>query len=124
ASRAPLLAPGLADLPVAPGAGWPAERADPRRARASRAPGALAVALDLEVALDAERRGALGAALADYGRVIAAEPDRLPAWEGVRRVAQAGGDVLGEARALARLATLVKSPAHAAALFREGARLL
>jgi tetratricopeptide (TPR) repeat protein len=123
ASRAPALAPAVADLPVAPGAAWPAARPDPRRARAARAPGALGAALELDVAFDAERAGALAAALAAYGRVIASEPDRVEAWAGIRRVARAGGDVTGEARALARLGALVKTPVHAAAFFVEAARL-
>ena len=75
AAHAPALAPALADLPVAPRrglAGRPSRSAPRARPRASAARSALA--LDLEAALDAERRGALGAALADYGRVIAARP--------------------------------------------------
>src|SRR6185312_5469979 len=115
----PELAPALADLPVAGAGVWPATRPDPRRARARRAGGGLGIALHLEAALDAERRGALGAALAAYGSVIALDPDRLEAWTGVRRVARAGGDRLGEARAAARLGVLVRDPARAVALFVE-----
>ncbi len=115
----PALAPALSDLPVAGAAPWPSGRPDPRRARARRAGGAIGVALHLEAALDAERAGDLGAALAAYGSVIALEPERLEAWTGVRRVARAGGDRLGEARALARLGVLVRDPARAAALFTE-----
>lgn len=118
-SHAPQLAPALCDLPVAGGAPWPETRPDPRRSRARRAGGALGIALHLEAALDAERRGELGAALAAYGSVIALDPDRLEAWTGVRRVAHAGGDLLGEARALARLGVLVRDPGRAAALFVE-----
>ncbi|HEY4395691.1 MAG TPA: tetratricopeptide repeat protein [Polyangia bacterium] len=118
-SRVPALAPALADLPVAGAAPWPADRPDPRRARARRAGGALGVALHLEAAVDAERAGHLGAALQAYGSVIALEPDRLEAWTGVRRVARAGGDRLGEARALARLGVLVRDPAQGAALSAE-----
>jgi tetratricopeptide (TPR) repeat protein len=117
----PALAPALADLPVAGAAPWPAARPDPRRSRARRAGGALGVALHLEAALDAERQGELGAALAAYGSVIALDPDRLEAWTGVRRVARAGGDLLGEARALARLGVLVREPRRAAALLGEAA---
>ncbi len=117
----PSLAPALADLPVAGAAPWPSARPDPRRSRARRAGGALGVALHLEAALDAERRGELGAALAAYGSVIGLEPDRLEAWTGVRRVARAGGDRLGEARALARLGVLVRDPRRAAALLAEAA---
>ena len=73
----PALAPALADLPVAGAAPWPSGRPDPRRSRARRAGGALGVALHLEAALDAERQGELGAALAAYGSVIALDPDRL-----------------------------------------------
>src|SRR6185312_5906656 len=118
-ARPPQLAPALADLPVAGGGVWPAARPDPRRARARRAGGGLGIALHLEAALDAERRGELGAALAAYGSVIALDPDRLEAWTGVRRVARAGGDRLGEARAAARLGVLVRDPARAVALFVE-----
>jgi cellulose synthase operon protein C len=123
ASHAPALATAVSDLPVAPGDGWPADRPDPRRTRATKATGELALALDLEAALDAERRGALGAALGGFARVIAAAPDRLEAWEGIRRVARAGDDPLGEARALARLGTLVRAPGLAGALFGQAAAL-
>ena len=115
----PVLAPALTDLPVAGAAPWPAGRPDPRRSRARRAGGALGIALHLEAALDAERQGELGAALAAYGSVIALDPERLEAWTGVRRVARAGGDLLGEARALARLGVLVRDPERAAALLIE-----
>jgi cellulose synthase operon protein C len=118
-ARAPALAPALCDLPVAGAAPWPAGRPDPRRSRARRSGGVLGASLHLEVALDAARAGDLGAALAAYGSVIALEPERLEAWTGVRRVARAGGDRLGEARALARLGVLVRDPAHAASLFAE-----
>ena len=117
----PSLAPALADLPVAGAAPWPSARPDPRRSRARRAGGALGVALHLEAALDAERQGELAAALAAYGSVIALDPERLEAWTGVRRVARAGGDLLGEARALARLGVLVREPRRAAALLAEAA---
>ena len=120
----PALAPALTDLPVAGAAPWPAARPDPRRSRARRAGGALGVALHLEAALDAERQGELGAALAAYGSVIALDPDRLEAWTGVRRVARAGGDLLGEARALARLGVLVRDPRRAAALLVEAGQRL
>jgi cellulose synthase operon protein C len=122
-SHASRLAPALAELPVQPGAGWPVDRPDPRRVRAANIPGALGLTLDLEAALDAERRGALGAALGGYARVIAAAPDCLEAWEGIRRVARAGDDPLGEARALARMGALVRAPALAGALFSQAARL-
>jgi tetratricopeptide (TPR) repeat protein len=122
-ARAAGLAVALSDLPVGAGAGWPEGRPDPRRTRASRTPGPLAQGLDLDAALDAERRGALGVALAGYARVLATAPERLEAWEGIRRVARAGGDGLGEARALARLATLIKTPSHAARLFSDAALL-
>jgi tetratricopeptide (TPR) repeat protein len=118
-ARRPALAPALSDLPVPRGAPWPETRPDPRRARARRTGGATGSVLDLEVALDAERRGSLGAALAAYGSVIAVDPDRLDAWTGIRRVARAGGDLLGEARALVRLGALVAGPERAAALFVE-----
>ncbi|HTA21816.1 MAG TPA: hypothetical protein VK989_21125, partial [Polyangia bacterium] len=108
ASHAPRLAAAVADLPVTPGDGWPSDRPDPRRARATKVGGTLGLTLDLEAALDAERRGALGAALGGYARVIGDAPDHLEAWEGIRRVARAGDDPLGEARALCRLGTLTR----------------
>ena len=120
-SHLPALAPALSDLPVAGAATWPSARPDPRRSRARRTGGAVGVALHLEAALDAERQGELGAALAAYGSVIALDPDRLEAWTGVRRVARAGGDLLGEGRALARLGVLVREPRRAAALLAEAA---
>ncbi len=115
-TQATALAPAVTDLPVAPGSAWPAARPDPRRARARRVGGPLAIALNLEAAMDAERNGDLAGALAAYGSVIRVEPDRLEAWTGVRRVARAGGDTLGEARALARLGALVRDPHRAAGL--------
>jgi tetratricopeptide (TPR) repeat protein len=121
AARPPALAMALSDLPLAADGGWPDGRPDTRRARARRAGGAFGIALDLEAALDAERRGALGAALAIYGSVVGVDPDRLEAWTGIRRVARAGGDLLGEARALARLAAVVRDPGEAAALLEEAA---
>ena len=123
ASHAPRLATAVADLPVTPGEGWPSDRPDPRRARATKLGGPLGLTLDLEAALDAERRGALSAALAGYGRVIAAAPDHLEAWEGIRRVARAADDPLGEGRALCRLAALARAPALAGGLFGQAARL-
>jgi cellulose synthase operon protein C len=123
ASHAPALATVISDLPVAMGDGWPADRPDPRRSRATKVGGELGLTLDLEAAFDAERRGALGAALGGYARVIAAAPDRLEAWEGIRRVARAGDDPLGEARVLCRLGTLARAPALAGAFFSDAARL-
>jgi hypothetical protein len=123
ASHASRLATAVADLPVRAGEGWPSDRPDPRRARATKVGGPLGLTLDLEAALDAERRGALAAALGGYGRVIAVAPDHLEAWEGIRRVARAGDDPLGEARALCRLGTLARAPALAGALFGQAAQL-
>ncbi len=120
-ARRPELAPALSDLTVAGGAPWPQARPDPRRTRARRTGGDIGRALELEVALDAERRGELGMALAAYGSVIATDPERLEAWTGIRRVARAGGDLVGEARALVRLGALVSNPERAAALFLEAA---
>jgi len=120
-ARRPELAPALVDLPIAGGGPWPAGRADPRRAHARRSGGATGLGLELEIALDAELRGALGTALAAYGSVIAVDPERIEAWTGVRRVARAGGDLLGEARALARLGALCRDPERAAALLADAA---
>ncbi len=120
-TQSPVLTPSITDIPTPDGGAWPATRPDPRRPRARRIGGALGVALDLEAALDAERRGALATALAIYGGVIATEPDRLEAWTGIRRVARAGGDLAGEARALARLGALVRDLNAAAALLGEAA---
>ena len=108
---------------MTPGDGWPSDRPEPRRARATKVGGTLGLTLDLEASLDAERRGALGAALGGYGRVIAVAPDHLEAWEGIRRVAHAGDDPLGEARALCRLGTLTRTAALAGALYSQAARL-
>jgi tetratricopeptide (TPR) repeat protein len=114
--RSPAMAAAVSDLPVPAGQPWPASRPDPRRARARRVGGALGIALHLEAALDAERAGDLPAALAAYSSVISADPRRLEAWSGIRRVARAAGDTLGEARALARLGALIRDPHRAAAL--------
>ncbi|HEY2728402.1 MAG TPA: hypothetical protein VGK52_00585 [Polyangia bacterium] len=122
-SHAPPVATLISDLPVTAGEGWPSDRPDPRRARATKLGGGLGLALDLEAALDAERRGALGGALGAYARVIAVAPDHLEAWEGIRRVARAGDDPLGEARALCRLGALARRPALAGALYSQAARL-
>ncbi|HEV3030986.1 MAG TPA: tetratricopeptide repeat protein [Polyangia bacterium] len=122
-SHAPPVATLISDLPVTAGEGWPSDRPDPRRARATKVGGGLGLALDLEAALDAERRGALGGALGAYARVIAVAPDHLEAWEGIRRVARAGDDPLGEARALCRLGALARRPSLAGALFSQAARL-
>ncbi len=121
----PVVDAALSDLPPASGPPhpWPSERPDRRGARAARAGGALALALDLERARDAEVKGRLGEALEAYGRVLARDPDRLEAMEGVRRLARTGGDRLGEARALARVGALLKTPAHAGRVFAEAARL-
>jgi len=119
--RAPAMAPALSDLPAPADGAWPAERPDPRRARARRVGGQLGIALDLEVALDAERRGQLATALSLYGAVIGVDPERLEAWTGIRRVARAGGDVVGEARAVARMAAVVRDPEEAASLLAEAA---
>jgi tetratricopeptide (TPR) repeat protein len=117
--RSPAMAAAVSDLPVPAGQAWPASRPDPRRARARRVGGALGIALHLDAAMDAERAGDLPAALAAYGSVITADPRRLEAWSGVRRVARAAGDTLGEARALARLGALIRDPHRAAALLAD-----
>jgi tetratricopeptide (TPR) repeat protein len=121
AARLPSLASSLSDIPSGPTGEWPEGRPDTRRARARRNGGAFGMALDLEAAMDAERRGALGTALAIYGSVIAVDPERLEAWTGIRRVARAGGDAIGEARALARLGAVVRDPDEAAELLAEAA---
>ena len=120
-ARAPAVATALSDLPLGAAGTWPEGRPETRRARARRSGGAFGIALDLEIALDAERRGELGTALALYGAVIGVDPERLEAWTGIRRVARAGGDLLGEARALARLAAVVRDPGEAGALLEEAA---
>ncbi|HXI55886.1 MAG TPA: hypothetical protein VNO55_07490, partial [Polyangia bacterium] len=119
---APVLQQGLTDLPVPPPpapelVGLSAARA----ARAAAAGGALGMALDIERAVDAEMGGRLGEALDGFGRVLAHDAECVEAIEGVRRIAQTAGDALGQARALARLATLAKGP-RAVALFAESAR--
>jgi tetratricopeptide (TPR) repeat protein len=115
---------GISDVPaVAGGLG-----ADPwslavRAARAGFSDGPMAVVLDLEHGLAAELEGKLGQALDAYARVLAIDGERLEAMEGIRRVAHTAGDLAGEARALARLATLVRRSSAAAEMFSESARL-
>lgn len=94
-----------------------------RAARAAISHGSLSGVLDLEHALDAELHGRMGEALDAYGRVLAVDPERLEAMEGVRRVAQASGDALGQARALARMGVLLRGAGAAARMFTDGARL-
>ena len=99
---------------------------DTRANRAAHLPAAavgLAVDLDIERALEQEAAGNLGEALEVYSRVLARDAECLEAMLGVRRIARAGRDSLGEARALVRLGTLVKTPAHAAAFFGEAGPL-
>ena len=104
------------------GGAWPDDRPDPRRARARRNGGAFGVGA--RSGGGARRRTArrAGTALAIYGSVIAADPERLEAWTGIRRVARAGGDVIGEARALARLGAVVRDPGDAAGAAGGGGR--
>src|SRR4029077_8925054 len=90
-ARAPPVAPALSDLPLGASGAWPEGRPDTRRARARRSGGTFGIALDLEIALDAERRGALGTALALYGAVIGVDPERLRAWDRLPRARRAGG---------------------------------
>ncbi len=123
AAHVPAVASALSDIPLTAAGAWPEGRPDTRRARSRRLGGSFGMALDLEAALDAERRGALGTALAIYGGVIAADPERLEAWTGIRRVARAGGDAIGEARALARLGAVVRDPDEAGALLAEAAEV-
>jgi tetratricopeptide (TPR) repeat protein len=97
---------------------------DTRADRAARLPpsaAGLATELDLERALEQEASGRLGDALDIYARILARDADSLEAMLGVRRLARAGGDVVGEARALVRLGALVKTPGHAAQLFADAA---
>jgi tetratricopeptide (TPR) repeat protein len=65
--------------------------------------------------------GRLGEALEGFGRVLSHDAECVEAIEGVRRIAQTAGDALGQARALARLATLAKGP-RSVGLFAESAR--
>jgi tetratricopeptide (TPR) repeat protein len=99
---------------------------DTRSERAARLPAsaaALATDLDLERALEQETAGHLGDALDVHARILARDPDNLEAMLGVRRLAHAGGDVLGEARAAVRIGALVKTATLAARLFAEAAAL-
>jgi tetratricopeptide (TPR) repeat protein len=111
---------GLTDLPVA---GEPA-RAAARAARAQRNGGAMAVTLDIEAALDAEARGQGAVALQAFLRALGRDPSDIEALEGVRRLATAGGDRLGAARAALRLGAVLRVPARAAAAFLEAAEAL
>ena len=84
--------------------------------------GPFGTALDLRGRARRRTAGApWGSALAIYGSIIASDPERLEAWFGIRRVARAGGDTTGEARALARLGAVVRDPGEAAALLDEAA---
>lgn len=114
----------LGDVPVA-AAGQPADSwaPDVRAARAGLSDGPLSVVLDLEHGLEAELAGRLGEALDAYARVLAVDSERLEAMEGIRRVARAAGNPVGQARALARLGTLVRRSGAAAEMFSESARL-
>ena len=99
---------------------------DTRADRAAHLPAtAIGLAIDLEIerALEQEAAGNLGEALDVYARILARDAESLEAMLGVRRLARAAGDALGEARALARLGALVKTPARAAAFFGEAAPL-
>ena len=114
----------LSDVPAAAD-GQPADSwaPDVRAARAGFSDGPLSVVLDLEHGLEAELQGRLGQALDAYARVVAVDGERLEAMEGIRRVARAAGDRVGQARALARLGTLVRRSGAAAEMFTESARL-
>ncbi len=114
--RAPAMAPGAEANPL------PDTRAD-RAAHLPAAAVGLAIDLDIERALEQEAAGNLGEALDVYSRVLARDAECLEAMLGVRRIARAGRDSLGEARALVRLGALVKTPAHAAAFFGEAGPL-
>jgi tetratricopeptide (TPR) repeat protein len=117
------VAHGISDVRAA---GAAAHLPDTRADRAAHLPASasgLATELDLERALEQEAGGSLGEALDVYGRILARDPDCLEAMLGVRRLARAGGDRVGEARALVRLGALVKTPVQAGALFAEAAPL-
>ena len=120
------LAHAISDLRAGGGLSEGSPLPDVRAERATQLPATLvglATELDLERALEQEGHGRLGEALDVYGRILARDPDCLEAMLGVRRLARAGGDALGEARALVRLGALVKTPAHVAAFFMEAAPL-
>lgn len=108
----------LADLP----AQGRTERIVARAARAGRTTGQLAVALDVERALQAELAGDRATALEAYGRALAREPETLDALEGVRRIAKAEGDKLGAARVAMRLGVLLRDADRAASELADAAR--
>ncbi len=113
---------GLTDLPGGT-SGLPSDLPDVRGARADRVAGALGADLHKERAEELESCGHLREAAAAFGKALALDPTCLMAVEGVRRLANAAGDVEGEARALARLASLITTPSRAAQIFAEAALL-
>lgn len=120
------VAQSISDVRMAPAAVDGNALPDTRADRAAQLPAAsvgLAIDLDIERAVEHEAAGDLGEALDVYARILARDPESLEAMLGVRRLARAGGDTLGEARALARLGALVKTPAHAAGFFGEAGPL-
>ncbi len=120
------VAQSISDVRMAPAGTEANLLPDTRADRAAHLPAGsvgLAIDLDIERAVEHEAAGNLGEALDVYARILARDPESLEAMLGVRRLARAGGDPLGEARALARLGALVKTPAHAAQFFGEAGPL-
>ena len=120
------LAHGISDVRSGNGPAHVEGLPDTRADRAAHLPPSalvLATELDLERALEQEARGSLGEALDIYGRILARDPECLEAMLGVRRLARASGDSLGEARALVRLGALVKTATQAGELCAQAASL-
>ena len=120
ASLAEAFTCSLADLPVA----GRAERIAARHRRADRSGGALAYALELECAYDAEARGDAGAGLDGFARALARDHEGIEALDGLRRIAAARGDARGAVAAGLRLAAVLRDPLHAAAELERAGRLL
>ena len=125
---APLVEVAFTDLGDGPSwgslAGLRRARAERLAAKGPAEPGsALALALLLEDAAQAESEGRARDAATVYARALALEPTSLEATEGLRRVVEGAGRLRAAAAALVRLAALCRDPRRAAERFAEAALL-
>jgi len=111
----PELVIALADLPSSL-AGDP----DVLQARIALSDGAAQVEWILERAEALESAGRLAEASREATRALAVDPKHLPALELMRRLARAGGDDVGLARASALLAAEVQDQERSASLYHQG----